>query len=75
MTPNEFIAAVQAWRPVASMAARAVVYATTFVLGALSVWYGVDPDTVQPQWLLRACAVAAFASGPLALANISSRPK
>ena len=72
MTPTQLMNTVAAWKPVAYLAARGLVYATTFILGALAVWYGSDP---QPDWLRRAVAVAAFAAGPLALVNMSRPDK
>lgn len=71
MTPTQLMNTLAAWKPVAYVVARGFVYAVTFVLGALAVWYGSDP---QPDWLRRAVAVAAFAAGPLALVNLS-RPE
>jgi hypothetical protein len=72
MTPTTVLERARAWQPIGYLIARAIVYTASFVLGAIAVWYAGDP---QPDWLPRAVAVAAFAAGPLALVNLSTRPK
>lgn len=62
---------IRAWQPTAYWFARGIVYAVTFVLGAIAVWYGSDSP---PDWLPRATAVAAFCAGPLALVNLTRKP-
>lgn len=67
-SPMDIIERIRAWQPLAYLIARAVVYAVTFVLSAIAIWYGEDP---QPDWLPRATAVGGFVSGSLALVNLS----